>query len=270
MPDSTTLAAFVAAALALLVTPGPAVLYIVARSIDQGRWAGLVSSLGLTTGGLAHVAATALGLSAVLAASPPAFHAMRLAGAAYLVWLGIRTMATRPDPGEGIEGPAPAPLGVVYRDGIVVNLLNPKAAIFFVAFLPQFTDPAAGPLGRQLLALGLLFLGLGLVTDLAYAVLAGSAGGWLRRSALFGGVRRWLVGGVYLALGVAAALSSGPEPAGAGSGDSGERPAPPDLAVVGGRLWTGEGVAPIDDAVVLCRDGRIATAAPAAGESAPG
>jgi threonine/homoserine/homoserine lactone efflux protein len=205
IPDAATLGLFVAAALALLLVPGPAVLYIVARSIDQGRSAGLVSVLGVHLGSLVHVTAAAVGLSSLLVSSAVAFSVVKYVGAAYLIYLGARALMTREAPGE-VEVRA-APLGTLLRQGAVVNILNPKTALFFLAFLPQFVDPDAGYVAAQLVFFGLVFVALGLVTDSLYALAAGTAGGWLRSSPLFAGARRWVSGTVFIGLGLATALS---------------------------------------------------------------
>jgi threonine/homoserine/homoserine lactone efflux protein len=209
LPEWSSLGIFVLAALALLLTPGPAVLYIVARSIDQGRRAGLVSMLGVHTGTVVHVAAAAAGLSALLAASATAFSVVKYLGAAYLIYLGVArlragaTTAAAPD-----EGRRPR-LGRAFLDGIVVNVLNPKTALFFLAFLPQFTDVSRGRVGAQILCLGLLFIALGLVTDGLYAIGAGSAATSLRANPRFLASERWVSGSLYIGLGLAAAFSSG-------------------------------------------------------------
>jgi threonine/homoserine/homoserine lactone efflux protein len=207
MPDPTSWGLFVAASVALLLTPGPAVLYIVARSVEQGRAAGLVSVLGIHLGTVVHVAAAAIGLSALLVSSALAFAIVKYLGAAYLVWIGIRTfMAKDPDP----EAPVvqAGPLRRAFRDGFVVNLLNPKTAIFFLAFLPQFVDPARGALHWQILVLGLTFMGLGVVSDGAFALAAGAAGDFLRRNRRFLRFQRWFAGTAFIGLGVTAALAT--------------------------------------------------------------
>jgi threonine/homoserine/homoserine lactone efflux protein len=207
MPDPTLWGMFVVASVVLLLTPGPAVLYIVARSVAQGRAAGLVSVLGIHLGTIVHVAAAAVGLSALLVSSALAFAIVKYLGAAYLVWIGVRTLTAKdPDP----EAPAvPAePLHRSFRDGFVVNLLNPKTAIFFLAFLPQFVDPARGALHWQILVLGLTFMGLGLVSDGMFAVAAGAAGEFLRRSRRFLRFQRWFAGTSFIGLGVTAALAT--------------------------------------------------------------
>jgi threonine/homoserine/homoserine lactone efflux protein len=205
IPDAATLGLFVAAALALLLVPGPAVLYIVARSIDQGRLAGLVSVLGVHLGSLVHVTAAAVGLSSLLVSSATAFSVVKYAGAAYLVYLGVRALLSQ-EPGKDVEVRR-APLGTLLREGAVVNILNPKTALFFLAFLPQFVDPAAGSSALQLAFFGLVFVALGLVTDSLYALAAGTAGEWLRSSRFFVGARRWVSGTVFIGLGLATALS---------------------------------------------------------------
>jgi threonine/homoserine/homoserine lactone efflux protein len=206
MPAPSTLALFAAAALALLVVPGPAVLYIVTRSIDQGRRAGMASVAGIHTGSVVHVAAAAVGLSAVLAASATAFTVVKLSGAAYLIAIGVRKLLTKPD---GAEAHALAPrivgLRRAYAQGVVVNVLNPKTALFFLAFLPQFVDPDRGSVTAQTVVLGLTFIALGILSDGTYALVAGSLGQRLRRSARFARLRDRTSGVVYIGLGLAAA-----------------------------------------------------------------
>ncbi len=210
MLDAAGLPVFIAASISLLLMPGPAVLYVVARSIHQGRRAGIVSVLGLHVGTLFHVSAAALGLSAILAASAPAFGVVKVLGAGYLIYLGIRTLTSHEEV-AGIGTVRQAGLRRVFSQGVVVNILNPKLALFFFAFLPQFVDPSSGTAGMQMLLLGLLFVGLGLVTDSAYALLAGAAGGWLRHRRTFSRLPRYAAGTTCIGLGVmlAAASSSG-------------------------------------------------------------
>jgi threonine/homoserine/homoserine lactone efflux protein len=207
LPEFASLGLFIAAALVLLLTPGPAVLYIVARSIDQGRRAGLVSMLGVHAGTLVHVAAAAAGLSALLAASAMAFSVVKYLGAAYLIFLGVRRLLDRT---TSVTSPRPGRrhLRRAFLDGVVVNVLNPKTALFFLAFLPQFVMTARGDVGAQILGLGLLFVGLGVITDGLYALGAGTAAQWLRGNPQFVRSERWVSGGMYIGLGVAAAFSS--------------------------------------------------------------
>ena len=205
MPEPSTLLVFAAASLALLIVPGPAVVYIVTRSLSQGRTAGVVSMLGVQAGGLVHVAAAALGISAIIASSATAFAVVKYAGAAYLVYIGLRKLLTPADaPLSSLERRGHARL---FREGVVVNVLNPKTAIFFLAFLPQFVDPDRGATAVQVTVLGLFFVVLALLSDGAYAVLAGTLGDRLRRSRA---VRRRLdrmSGGIYVGLGTVAALT---------------------------------------------------------------
>jgi threonine/homoserine/homoserine lactone efflux protein len=206
VPDAAKLALFVPAALALLVVPGPAVLYIVTQSVSRGRRAGLVSMLGVQTGGLVHVAAAALGLSALLASSAVAFSVVKYAGAAYLVFLGVRRLLARDDRGD-LALPGDGTPGRLYRQGVVINVLNPKTALFFLAFLPQFVDRSNGSVTLQLLVLGLLFVALATLSDGSYALVAGTAGQRLRRSEHLLRRERYVSGGVLVGLGVAAAVS---------------------------------------------------------------
>jgi threonine/homoserine/homoserine lactone efflux protein len=209
MPDASTLLIFVSASLALLVVPGPAVAFIVARSVQQGRSAGLVSMLGVHVGSMAHVAAAALGLSALLASSAVAFTVVKYVGAAYLIYLGIRQLRRRTGPDEA-PVPAPEPRWRLFRQGVVVNVFNPKTAIFFLAFLPPFVDPARGPVWVQVTGFGLLFITLGALSDGAYALAAGAIASRLRRSAAMRRLLDRITGGVYLALGALAALAKNP------------------------------------------------------------
>jgi threonine/homoserine/homoserine lactone efflux protein len=207
-PDFANLGLFVLAALVLLLTPGPAVLYIVARSLEQGRRAGLISMLGVHVGTLVHVAAAAAGVSAVLAASATGFTVVKYVGAAYLIYLGIRRILDRRSV-VTVEPGADRRLRRAFVDGVVVNVLNPKTALFFLAFLPQFVDVARGAVGAQILGLGVLFVGLGIITDGAYALTAGTAAQWLRSRPRFLASERWISGGMYIGLGVAAVVSPG-------------------------------------------------------------
>jgi threonine/homoserine/homoserine lactone efflux protein len=209
MPDATTLAAFAAAALVLLLIPGPAVLYVVSRSIAGGRLAGVTSSLGVAIGDCVHVVAAAIGLSALLAASATAYETVRWAGAAYLVYLGVRILLRRED-ADAIRAAPPVPARRLVRQGAVVATLNPKTALFFLAFVPQFVDPDGGPAGLQILVLGLTFVVLGLLTNLGWAMLSGSAGAALaQRSRRWRRVERYGSGSALVALGVATAVAGG-------------------------------------------------------------
>src|SRR6202789_4281813 len=190
VPDPTLWGLFVAASAALLLTPGPAVLYIVARSVSQGRAAGLVSVLGIHLGTTVHIAAAAVGLSALIVSSALAFATVKYLGAAYLIWIGVRTFIAKDPPPEAPAAPA-EPLRRVFRDGFVVNLFNPKTAIFFLAFLPQFIDPARGALPAQILVRDHPVRGLGDMSDARYALAAGAAGDFVRRNRRFLRWQRW-------------------------------------------------------------------------------
>jgi threonine/homoserine/homoserine lactone efflux protein len=198
---------FVGAALLLLVVPGPSVLYIVTQSVSHGRRAGIVSVAGITTGTLVHIAAATVGLSALLASSAVAFDVVKYLGAAYLIAVGIRRLAgweREADP----QTRDTRDLGRLYRQGIVVNTLNPKTALFFLAFLPQFVDAGRGTPWLQILALGLLFAALGFFSDGAWALVAGTLGERLRRSRRFPAVQRYVSGSVFVGLGAVAALTA--------------------------------------------------------------
>ena len=208
MPNATTFALFVVAALVMLIVPGPSVLYIVARSVEGGRIAGLISVLGVQTGALVHIAFAAVGLSAILASSAVAFSVVKWLGAAYLVWLGLRRIFGG-DEEEDVTV-EPERLSRVYWQGVVVNVLNPKTALFFLALLPQFVDPARGAAWTQILLLGATFIVLALCSDGLYALLSGTAGGWLKRrmrEASFRRGQRLVSGGILIALGALAAVS---------------------------------------------------------------
>ena len=203
MPDGSTLLLFAGASLALLAVPGPAVIYVVTRSIDQGRAAGIVSVLGVETGTFAYALAAAAGLTGLIAASETGFTIVKYAGAAYLVYLGVRKLLER---GEPQDAGSSARSGLFLR-GMLVQLLNPKIAIFFLAFLPQFVDSANGPAAVQILVLGTVFTLLAVLSDGAYVLLAGTVAGRLRAGRRAGSRLAKLSGGVYIGLGVSAALS---------------------------------------------------------------
>jgi threonine/homoserine/homoserine lactone efflux protein len=206
LPPSKDLLLFVTAAVVLLLIPGPAVLYIVARSVDQGRKAGLASCSGIATGGLVHVFAAAFGLSALLVSSAMAYSAVKYAGAVYLIYVGVRKLRDRPASAE-MKHVLSVPLLHIYRQAVVIQVLNPKAALFFFAFLPQFVDPRRGPATLQFLALGLLFTLMGLTSDSVWALTAGWAAGWLQPNRTFLRNQHYLSGTVYIGLGLATAAS---------------------------------------------------------------
>jgi threonine/homoserine/homoserine lactone efflux protein len=202
----SSLLLFVAGALVLLVIPGPAVTYIVSRSIEHGRTAGLVSVMGVVTGTLCHLAAATLGLSALLLSSPRSLQLVKYVGAGYIVYLGVRTLRGKDE--EWVE-PAKGTARFVrlFGEGMLVNVLNPKTAFFFFAFLPQFVDPARGHATLQILELGLLFVVLSWCTDSVYAWVGGSIGKRIRGSARLRRAERNIAGGFLIALGVACAFA---------------------------------------------------------------
>lgn len=206
-PGAAQLGLFLSAALLLLLIPGPAVLYIVGRSIAQGRRAGLVSILGIHMATLVHVAAAALGISALLASSALAFSIVKYAGAAYLIWLGLRKLFGPAQPGRNDLPPGARAQARLLLDGFIVNLLNPKTALFFLAFLPQFVDVSRGHVGMQIAVLGLLFTAVGLLTDGGYALAAGTAGNFLKRSRGYLRFERYVSGVLFIGLGLTAAFA---------------------------------------------------------------
>ena len=203
MPAPATLLVFALAASVLVAIPGPNHIYIVTRSIAQGRRIGLASAFGVETGTLVHISAATVGLSALVASSAVAFDTLRYAGAAYLAYLGIRALL-RDDAIELDGGAAPPSARRAYLDGVLVNVLNPKVALFFLAFLPQFVDPARGATSTQILVLGLVVFAIATTSDVVYALAAGALGGWLRSRPAFVRVQRYVTGCVYLGLAAAA------------------------------------------------------------------
>jgi threonine/homoserine/homoserine lactone efflux protein len=206
MPSAETLLVFSAAALALIVVPGPAVLYIVAQSIDRGRLAGVVSALGVATGGLVHVTAATIGLSSLLVSSATAFTVVKYAGAAYLIGMGLWTILHGREANEA-AAPSERRLRRRYWQGVVVNVLNPKTALFFLAFLPQFVDPESGSAAVQLAVLGLVFVVLAVASDCVWALAAGTASARLRDSRRFLAVQRYVSGSVFVGLGALTATA---------------------------------------------------------------
>ena len=205
MPSGTTFGLFCAAALALIVVPGPAVTYIVTQSLDKGRTAGIVSALGVACGGRVHVAAATAGLSALIASSASAFTVVKLAGAAYLVALGLWRLAGRG--GDEAAEREQAPPHRLFVQGAIVNVLNPKTALFFLAFLPQFVDPARGPVAAQAAVLGAVFVTLAAISDSTYAVVSAALADRIRGSRRAAQLKRWVSGGIFVALGATAAVA---------------------------------------------------------------
>src|ERR1044071_2029732 len=206
MIDFSQLYFFLGAALALLLVPGPAVLYITARSANQGRLAGLVSVLAIETANFLQAVAATLGLSAILLSSALAFDLVKYLGAAYLIYLGIRKLFVREEESwdEKVQRES---LSRIYWQGLVINLLNPKTALFYFAFLPQFVDPAKGNVTGQTLFLSALFVGMAIITDSLYALVASSLAERLRGNRHFRKGQRYFAGLVYVGLGISTALT---------------------------------------------------------------
>jgi len=208
MPTIPTLALYVVTAVIMLIIPGPAVLYIVSQGVRHGRRAGVTAVLGVHMGSLVQVIGAVAGLSWLLVSSSLAFTVVKYAGAAYLIYLGLRKLIRGAEAEFAAAAPAKSKARL-FREGALVNVLNPKLALFFLAFLPQFVDPARGAIPVQTAIFGLTFVLIGLCTDGTYALLAGTVGPWLRRSTRFLRGERYVVGGTFIGLGVVAALAPG-------------------------------------------------------------
>ena len=211
IPDRSSFVLFLTSALLLLAIPGPAVTFVVGRSIGLGRGAGMVSALGIAVGTCFHAAAAAVGLSAILMSSAVAFAAVKYLGAAYLIYLGVQKLR-REESFEVTGSAARVKLSRVFGQGIVVNVLNPKTALFFFAFIPQFVNASRGPVAEQILFLGLLFAAMGVVSDSLWGVFAGTVADRLRRDSRWSHARRYVSGGILIFLGVATAVSGHPHP----------------------------------------------------------
>lgn len=205
MIDTTQLALFMAATLALNLAPGPDMLYVSTRSLTQGRRAGTISALGIAAGTLVHTIAIASGLAALLRAVPLAYDIVRLAGAAYLIWLGVQALRARSGPLREVALDR-AGEWVVFRQGMLTNLLNPKVALFFLAFLPQFVRADAASVAVQIVLLGCLFNISGTLVNIAVAHLAGYARDWFAGGGRGQTIFRWLTGTVFIGLGLRLAL----------------------------------------------------------------
>jgi threonine/homoserine/homoserine lactone efflux protein len=206
MPSLQTLLLFTAAALAMNISPGPSNLYVMSRSLAQGTSAGLIAAGGLAAGSLFHVTVTSLGLAVILQYSPVAFLAMKLAGAGYLILLGLKMLLAKSAALSPDALLPKKPLARIFRESALVEILNPKTALFFLAFLPQFADPKAGPLAPQLLLLGFIVTLTAIPCDALVAVLSGKAADLLRRKPIFQRLQNWISGSVLVALGATIAL----------------------------------------------------------------
>ena len=207
MPTTPTLLTFALAAIALVAIPGPNLIYIITRGIQQGRRAAFVSSLGVQRGMVAHVLLATFGLSAVIASSPVLYDVIRYAGAGYLVWIGVSLLRKRGAPVGATVELRPASMRSLFLHGLAINMLNPKVILFVLALLPQFVDPARGAAAPQMLALGGVLIAVALVSDMTYAIASGSVGSWLKRHPGSGRHRDRVSGAVYLLLGVIVALT---------------------------------------------------------------
>jgi len=201
MPEIKSLSIFITAAIIMLITPGPAVLYIVARSIEQGRLAGFISALGVALGGLCHVMFATLGLSVILVQSAAAFSLVKYAGAAYLIYLGLMKVI-RKEKSALQSGLKRKKLLKLFTQGFIVNLLNPKTALFFMAFLPQFVNPQQGSITYQIIYLGMIFISLAVLSDSVYALLAGSTRKLFTNSKAVNALNKYIPASIYLALGI--------------------------------------------------------------------
>ncbi|MDM8518586.1 LysE family translocator [Anaerolineales bacterium HSG6] len=206
MFDTASLIIFITAALALLLAPGPAVLYIVARSLEQGRMAGIVSAFGIALGAVVHVIFAALGLSALLLKSALAFSLVKYMGAAYLIYIGIQTLRKKTELNEVTEIETMS-YSRIFTQGFIVNLLNPKTALFFLAFLPQFVSVERGVVAIQIILLGTIFVGLAIVSDSLYALIAGTARHLLVGNIAVARSQKYMSGSIYILLGLTTALS---------------------------------------------------------------
>jgi threonine/homoserine/homoserine lactone efflux protein len=206
VPDTAHLAAFALAAVTIALIPGPGVLYVLARSLGGGRDAGLRSSYGTGLGGLVHVVAAAAGLSALIAASASAFAVVKVLGAAYLIWLGIRALRSR-DPAPALATAADPTASDAFRQGIVTEVLNPKTALFFLTFLPQFCQPDHGPPALQLIVLGTISVALNTLVDVTVAVGAGRISERLRARPELWRRQQIATGGILVGLGIYAAAA---------------------------------------------------------------
>jgi len=206
VPDPRTVLTFATASFVLLIIPGPAVLYIVNRSVSDGRRVGIAAASGLSLGNLTHAIAAAVGLSAVLATSATAFNIVKWLGAGYLVVVGLRALLSEADPIDADQR-SMTPTRA-FRQGIVVNTLNPKVALFFISYLPSFIDAEAGNAWLQALTLGVVFVAIGFCTDSTYSLIASGLRETLLRGRALPFVRRWVSGSVFVMLGVMAARTS--------------------------------------------------------------
>ncbi|MDQ3526163.1 MAG: LysE family translocator [Chloroflexota bacterium] len=207
MPTIPTLIAFAIAAIALVAIPGPNLIYIITRGIQQGRRAAVVSALGVEVGTLIHIVLATFGLSAIIASSPVLYDVVKYAGAGYLIWLGVSLIRRKAGSAEERIEVCPAGMRTIFLHGLAINLLNPKVILFVMALLPQFVDPSRGSTVGQMLVLGLVLVSVGTMGDMIYAFASGAVGSWLHRHPDADRQRDRASGVIYLALGVIVALT---------------------------------------------------------------
>lgn len=208
MPEPSNLLSFVGATVVLLLIPGPAVIYMLNRTLSDGRRVGLAAVAGLEVGDTIQATLAAVGLSAVLATSAEAFNAIKWLGVAYLLWTGIRTLVTRP--GSLVADESHVPVAAAFRQGILVNALNPKTGLFFLSIFPQFVDSSAGNAKVQSLVLAVVFVVLASIFNTSYVLMAAKLRDWLLRGRAVYVMRRYVSGVLFIALSVLAMTSAGP------------------------------------------------------------
>lgn len=206
MFDGTTITLFFITCLALAATPGPDMMYVLARSIGQGRMAGIASLLGISTGFLIHIFAAAFGLSTFLRTSDTAFQVVKYAGAVYLIYLGIRTLLSGENVGS-VSGFRKSTLVSIYRQGFITNVLNPKIPLFFLAFIPQFVNPSRGSVALQFIVLGLLLNLAGTIVQTLIVLLSTPIAAWIKKNPKFLKLQKQFTGGVFISLGAGLALA---------------------------------------------------------------
>ncbi|UZR95217.1 LysE family translocator [Chondrinema litorale] len=209
-PELENILLFITAATILIVIPGPAVLYIMAKSMEQGYKAGIASVLGIGLGGMVHVVAAGVGVSAILVASATAFSILKYLGAFYLIYLGIKKLFDKTPFHQQIQVEKKKVLSRIFYEGIIVNVLNPKAAIFFFAFLPQFISVGRGGVTSQIFILGFLFILIALASDLMYVFISGKFANWMRNSAFYAKFHKYIIGFIYIFLGLVTLTASQP------------------------------------------------------------
>lgn len=208
MPSAENLALFAVASVLLALTPGPNLLYLVSRTICQGRRAGIVSLAGTSLGFVVHVLAAALGLAAIFIAVPLLYDLLRYAGAAYLLWLAWSTVRQRGTTLFARRELTEASTGRLFRAGLLTSVLNPKIALFYLALLPQFVDASRAHVFAQSVALGLVQIAIGIASDLCFVLAAARIAAWVSRGPLWSAVQRWILGGVFAGIALKLAFES--------------------------------------------------------------